>query len=137
MKSFKYLIVLSLFFTSLKADLKEEYSFAVTLYKMDKATQNRAKSVVLKTIKELSKILEEKVSVVFYEDEDDLLEEFNSFNKTNIMIIYSSFYLENKERLKELSKEPFLFYNKSNQKTQYYLIANKKSKNQNCKRFKK
>ncbi len=128
MKIFKTLFFMFLVVSTLSGNLLENYTLAVGLYKLDTKTQNRAKRLTLNTAKELSKVLNANFNVVFIKDEKSLLKDFKGFNKYNMMIIYPSFYLQNRDVIKDSSVNPFLFYNKSEQKTQYYLIANKKSK---------
>jgi len=128
MKTFRTLGFIFIMVSSLSGNLLNEYTLAVSIYKLDNATQNRAKRLTLKTAKELSKTLKRKLNVIFIKDEETLLKDYINFNKYNMMLNYPSFYLQNRDKLKENSVNPFLFYNSGTQKTQYYLIANKKSK---------
>lgn len=127
MKIFKYLLIVVILNLSLQANINKEYYFGVTVYKFDKSNQNRIKRVIIKLTNEWEKIFDEKINIIFIEDEKDLLNEYKKFEKINTLITFTTFYLENKEELQKYSKEPFLFNNDSNVKTQYYLIANKKS----------
>lgn len=126
MKFFKYILIFLFVTLTLHANLKEEYTFGITIYKFDKVYQNKAKRLILKTLDKMAEKLDSKISVIFIDSEDKLLEDFKKFEKMNTMIVYSSFYLKNKEEIKKISKNPFLF-NNSKKMTQYYLIANKKS----------
>lgn len=128
MRNFKYILIVFFLTSALHASIKNEYYFGITIYKFDQVYQNKVKRIILKTIGKMSEALKTKINVVFIEREDELLEDFKKFKKFNMMVIYSSFYLENKEEIKKISKNPFLFNNDNNRKTQYYLIANKKSK---------
>lgn len=126
MKTSKYLILLLLLFSFLKADINSEYTFGITVHKFEKNYRNKVKRITIKILENMSKTLEKKINIVFIEDEDTLLKDFKRFEKLNTMIIYSDFYLKNKDEIKKISKNPFLF-NNSSEKTKYYLIANKKS----------
>ena len=128
MKNFKYIIILLFLTSALHSNIKNEYYFGITIYKFDEVYQNKVKRIILKTINKMSESLDLKINVVFIEKEDDLLENFKKYEKYNTMIVFSSFYLENKEEIQKISKNPFLFNNSSNKNTQYYLIASKKSK---------
>lgn len=123
---FKYILVLLLAISTLHGSLKDEYNFGITIYKFDKVYKNKVKRIILKTVDKMEKVLESKINIVFIESEDNLLKDFKKFKKINTMIIYSSFYLEHNEEIKKITKNPFLF-NSNSKKTQYYLIANKKS----------
>ena len=128
MKTIKYLLLVLLLTSSAYANLKNEYNFGISIYKFDKVYQGKVKKVILKIVDEMSKTLDSKINISFIEDESKLLEDFANFEKMNVMIIYSSFYLENKEEIKKISINPFLFNNDNTKKTQYYLVANKTSK---------
>ena len=127
MKVFKYLLIVVIMNISLHAKINEEYYIGVAIYKFDKSNQNRIKSVLIKLTNEWQKFFDKKINIVFIEDEKNLLKDFEKFEKMNILIAFTTFYLENKEELHKFSTQPFLFNNDSSTKTQYYLIANKNS----------
>lgn len=128
MKISRFIFVVFFLISSLNASLKEEYYFGVTIYKFDRVHQNKVKRIILKTISKMAKAMDEKINIIFIEGEENLLKDLKKFEKMNMGVIYSSFYLENKEEIKKIAKSPFLFTNNGTEKTQYYLIANKKSK---------
>lgn len=127
MRNFKYLFILFFLITALKADINNEYYFGVSISKYNKSYQNRIKHLILKLAKDVQKYFDEKISVVFLDSDKNVLKDFKSYQKMNVLVVHSDFYLKNKEMLKKISKRPFLFNNIGNKKNQYYLIANKES----------
>ena len=136
MKVFKYLLVVVIMNISLHAKINEEYYIGVAIYKFDKSNQNRIKSVLVKFTSKWQKFFDKKINIIFIEDEKNLLKDFKKFEKMNILIAFTTFYLENKEELHKFSTQPFLFNNDSSTKTQYYLIANKNSEINSIKHLK-
>ncbi|WP_072680387.1 PhnD/SsuA/transferrin family substrate-binding protein [Arcobacter sp. LA11] len=130
MRNFKYLYIILFLALSLNAvnkDLTKEYYFGVAINKFNKANQNRIKYLLLRLTNEMQSLYKAKINIVFIENDKDLLKDFQSFNKMNAMVVYTNFYLQNKEELKKVSMNPFLFNSASQEKNQYYLIANKES----------
>lgn len=123
---FKYIVVLLLIISTLHGSLKDEYSLGIAIYKFDHVYKNKVKRILLKTVDKMEKVLDSKINIVFIESGDNILKDFKEFKKINTMIVYSSFYLEHNEEIKKITKNPFLF-NNNIKKTQYYLVANKKS----------
>lgn len=128
MSPFKYLLIILILSLSLKANVHKDLYLGVMLNKFNKSNQNRFKHLILKIIKEIELSYEEKIYVSFIENDKNLLKDFEAFKKINVIIVTPRFYLDNKEKLKEISFNPFLFNHNSDRKTQYYLIANKSSK---------
>lgn len=132
MKFFRYFFIIIFLthslYSDVKVDLKNEYYFGITISKFNQANQNRIKYLLIKLENDLQESYKVKINIVFVEDNVDLIKNYKSFEKFNALIVYSSFYLKYKEELKSISKKPFLFNTKGDQKNQYYLVANKTSK---------
>lgn len=129
-KVFSVIVLFISFFTFLEAsvDLDKNYSFGVILTKYDKIQQNKIKSVVTRISKQFENLNGKKynVDVSFVDNIDDLVNGYVDYKKFNSIITYASFYIKDKERLKNASQYFFTFdYNKEFQ--QYILIANKQS----------
>ncbi len=130
MRNFKYLYIILFVTLSLNAvnkDLTKDYYIGVAINKFNKANQNRIKFLLLRLTSEMQSLYKAKINIVFIENDDNLLEDFQAFNKMNAMVVYTNFYLQNKEKLRGVSVNPFLFNSASKEKNQYYLVANKKS----------
>lgn len=75
------------------------------------------------------------VKLTFVEDEEKVLEGYINYDKFNIIIPYSSFYLKNKDIIKEVSFNAFSF-NSHKKFQKYILLVNKSSNIKNIKDLK-
>lgn len=131
MKNFRIILlyfISSFFFASfLYASLDEKVTFAITIYKFSEANQNRIKRLALKLEKEFEKSSGLELEVSFADDENKVKKDFKDFTKYNSFVGYSTYFLENIDFFKKYGRTPFVFLDKENDLSQYYLIASKKS----------
>lgn len=125
------LIIFSFFisvFACANEKLNHTYSLAISIHKFDRAQQNRIKSIASVIKKEFEEIHEGKyhVEITFVEDEEEMLKGYINYSKFNIIIPYSSYYLKNKDLIKEVSSNAFSF-NSHKKFQKYILLANKDS----------
>jgi len=127
MKTFKSLLLLLVFTSTINADLNNIYHVGLSIDKFDKPNQNRVKRLIKKLSNELGKVYGSKIEVLFFDNHTNLLKEFRKYEKLNIIVIFPTFYLNNKDEVHKIAKNPFLFNNQKASKGQYYLVTNKKS----------
>ncbi len=126
----KKLLLMAFIITFVYSDSKidTEYKFGVFIGKLDQVHQNKIKSVALRLEKEIENILNNNynISVSFVEDGNEILDDFISFKKYNIIFIPSPLYLSEKKKMNSVSKDMYSFtYNNRFQK--YILLTNKDS----------
>lgn len=125
---FKYIVTLVFLTSTLAANLDDEYSIGITLYENNDDISNRKiRRVAEDVFKEIDKPGYKKVKLLFLEDKKKILNNYIAFEEMNMLVVYPVFYLENKDILKQHSKEPFFFTRKNREKIQMLLIANKNS----------
>ncbi len=129
----KFFIILFLFFSSFsiakeekKVNLDEEFHLAIAIYKYKDSHREKIKSVVSRISSILEKELNSKFRVSYIDNVEDEINHYIDYDKSNIIIVYTSTYLENKKLLKKYSKSPFYISGEEGS-IQYYLIANKSS----------
>ena len=73
-------------------------------------------------------IIKKDFNVIFYDDQETLLKDYKDKRTINAIVIYPDFYYDNKELIKKISKNPFIYKSSTSSNSQLYLIANKNSK---------
>ena len=127
MKTLKCFILLLSLTTILNANLNDNVHLGISIAKKSTSQKNRIKSVIKKLNIEINKFFDEKIYIETIDNEEKIIHEFENFKKLNVIMINPNSYLENKNKLKKISQN--LFMTSGEDKfSQFYLIANKKSK---------
>lgn len=124
---FTFLVIAISFSTHVQANIKQSFMIGISISEYDRVNQNKVKRLILKVSQEFEKLFPYKLNIVFFDKNEKLEEEFVRFEKINMLITYTSFYLKHKTLMKQYGVNPFILKDENNQKTQYYLVANKQS----------
>jgi len=125
----RFFIISILLITNLYSqnELDDRYSFGVSINNFNSSNQNRMKRLTLNLLDNINNNYKKEINMVFYENEEELLKDFKEKKNINGIVIFSNFYLQNKELLREISKNPFIYKSSKTENSQFYLVANKKS----------
>lgn len=125
MRLFTYLLIFLFINTSLLSDT----TIGITLHDKgkDAASIRKIKRVVYDIFKDIDKRNSGHTNIIFINNKELALKNFVTFNKYDILIAYTNLYLKYQDKLKKVSKRPFIFTRKNKQKLQMILLANKKS----------
>jgi ABC-type phosphate/phosphonate transport system substrate-binding protein len=128
MKIFKNFLILVFLILNIYAYGEEKLTFGVPVGKNYEADEHRIKKLASNMINKMNIDYKKDFDVIFYNDQDNLLKDFKDKKNINAIVIYPEFYFENKELIKKISKNPFIYKNSSASNSQLFLIANKSSK---------
>lgn len=124
----KYISIFFFLTNSLLANLNNEFVIGITIYENnDEISKRKIRRVALDVFKEIENPKYKKVKLLFFENKENVINDFKAFEKINMLVAYPNFYLENKDVLKKYSKEPFFFTRKNRKKIKMLLIANRNS----------
>ena len=127
MKIFNHFILLILITTSLIANVENDIHMGISISKKTEAQQRKINSVLKKMSIEVNKFFNEQIYIETIDSPENVVKKFEEFKKVNVIIIYPNTYLEHMDELKKTSQNLFVISG-SEKFTQFYLIANKKSK---------
>jgi len=125
---FKYFVLSIFLISNLYSQSKETFSFGISISDYSIADQNRIKNLSLGLLKKLNEELLIDLNITFYENEKKLLEDFKNKKNINTLILSAQFYFDNKELIKEISKNPYVYRTNELKYSQLLMIANKNSK---------
>lgn len=128
MKTFKNLFVFIFLFLSINSYAEEKLVFGFTIGKNYINDEHRIKKLAQNMINKMNLDYKKDFDVIFYEEQEDLLNDFKNKKNINAIVIYPEFYFDNKELIKRISKNPFIYKSSPSSNTQLFLIANKNSK---------
>lgn len=127
MRILKYFLLLIILISNLYSQIEDRYSFGISMSGYDSSNQNRIKRLSLNLLDKIRVDYQKNIDVFFYEDDAKLLKDFEEKNNINALIIFSNIYLRNKEFLKNISKNPYVYRRTKSLNSKFYLVANKKS----------
>ncbi len=131
MKNFRFILlnfIASLFLaSSLHASVEDRITFAITIKEFSEINKNRIKRLSITLAQKFKEKSGLEIDFSFALDENKVKKDFKEFEKYNSFIGYSTFFLENMDFFEEYGHDPFIFLDRGNDLSEYYLIANKKS----------
>ena len=125
---FKYFVLLIFLISNSYSQSKETFSFGISISDYSIAEQNRIKNLSLGLQRKLNEENLINVNISFYENERKILEDFENKKNINALILTSQFYYDNKELIKRISKNPYIYRTNELKNSQLFMIANKNSK---------
>lgn len=132
MKISKYFLLLLLLFTNLYSNEVNNFTFGVTTFENSNNNKEKIEKLIdnllKKARKDYGKNYKKDLTVAFYKDEKTLFKDFVERKNINALVVSPEFYFENKELIKKISKNPFIYKNSEVNNSQLLLIANKDSK---------
>lgn len=128
MKIFKYISIVFVFFLSINAYSSENLIFGINIEGHSITNQNRIKKLSSNLVDKLKEEYKKNFNIIFFDDEKALLKAFKERKNIDALVISSKLYFENKELLKKISKNPFIYNHSSVNYSQLYLVANDASK---------
>ena len=128
MKIFKNVLVFIFLFLNISSNAEEKLVFGVTIGQKYAGDEHRIRKLAANFIKKMNIEYKKDFNVIFYDDQETLLKDYKDKRTINAIVIYPAFYFDNKNLIKEISKNPFIYKSSAASNSQLYLIANKNSK---------
>ncbi len=128
MKIFKYFVLLILLFSNSYSEEVNDFTFGVSSFSKNKINQDKIEKLTNNLLSKARKDYNKNLNVFFYESEEALFKDFKERKNVNALVVSPEFYSENKEEIKKISKNPFVYKNSEVNNSQLLLIANKDSK---------
>lgn len=128
MKIFKNYLVLIFLILNIYSYAEEKLVFGFTIEKNYAADEHRIRKLTSNLINKMNLDYKKDFDVIFYEEQESLLKDFKDKKNINAIVIYPGFYFDNRELIKKISKNPFIYKSSSSSNSQLFLIANQKSK---------
>ena len=128
MKVFKNVLVFILLFLNISSNAEEKLVFGVTIGQNYAGDEHRIRKLAANLINKMNIEYKKDFNVIFYDDQETLLKDYKDKRTINAIVIYPAFYFDNKNLIKEISKNPFIYKSSAASNSQLYLIANKNSK---------
>ena len=128
MKIFKNYLVLIFLILNIYSHAEEKLVFGFTIEKNYAADEHRIRKLTSNLINKMNLDYKKDFDVIFYEEQESLLKDFKDKKNINAIVIYPGFYFDNRELIKKISKNPFIYKSSSSSNSQLFLIANQKSK---------
>jgi ABC-type phosphate/phosphonate transport system substrate-binding protein len=128
MKISKYFLLLIFLVSSLHCEDENKFTFGVTTFKTINSGQNRIEKLTNNLLEKIEKDYDKDVDIIFYENEEILFQDFKERKNIEAIVVSQEFYFENKDLIKKISKNPFIYKNSEVTNSQLLLIANKNSK---------
>jgi ABC-type phosphate/phosphonate transport system substrate-binding protein len=128
MKIFKNALIFIFLFLNVTSYAEEKLVFGVTVGQNYAADEHRIRKLAANLINKMNVDYKKDFNVIFYDDQETLLKDYKDKRTINAIVIYPDFYYDNKELIKKISKNPFIYKSSASSNSQLYLIANKNSK---------
>ena len=128
MKIFKNALIFIFLFLNVTSYAEEKLVFGVTVGQNYAADEHRIRKLAANLINKMNIEYKKDFNVIFYDDQETLLKDYKDKRTINAIVIYPAFYFDNKNLIKEISKNPFIYKSSAASNSQLYLIANKNSK---------
>jgi ABC-type phosphate/phosphonate transport system substrate-binding protein len=128
MKIFKYFVLLSFLISSLYSQNESKFTFGISTFNNTISNQDRIEKLTINLVEKIKKDYKNDFNVIFYKDEKVLLKDFKERKKIDAIVVNPEVYFENKNMIKEISENPFIYKNSKVNYSQLLLIANKNSK---------
>jgi ABC-type phosphate/phosphonate transport system substrate-binding protein len=128
MKIFKYFVLLSFLVSSLYSQDESKFTFGISSFHNTISNQDRIEKLTINLVEKIKKDYKKDFNVIFYKDEKVLLKDFKERKNIDAIVINPETYFENKNMIKEISENPFIYKNSKVNYSQLLLIANKNSK---------
>ena len=128
MKIFKNVLVFIFLFLNISSNAEEKLVFGVTIGQKYAGDEHRIRKLAANLINKMNIEYKKDFNVIFYDDQETLLKDYKDKRTINAIVIYPAFYFDNKNLIKEISKNPFIYKSSAASNSQLYLIANKNSK---------
>ena len=128
MKIFKNVLVFIFLFLNISSNAEEKLVFGVTIGQKYAGDEHRIRKLAANLINKMNIEYKKDFNVIFYDDQETLLKDYKDKRTINAIVIYPDFYYDNKELIKKISKNPFIYKSSTSSNSQLYLIANKNSK---------
>ena len=128
MKVFKNVLVFILLFLNISSNAEEKLVFGVTIGQKYAGDEHRIRKLAANLINKMNIEYKKDFNVIFYDDQETLLKDYKDKRTINAIVIYPAFYFDNKNLIKEISKNPFIYKTSTTSSSQLFLIANTNSK---------
>jgi ABC-type phosphate/phosphonate transport system substrate-binding protein len=128
MKIFKNAWIFLFLFLNIFSYAEEKLVFGITVGKNYAADEHRIRKLADNMINKMNVEYKKDFGAIFYDDQESLLKDFKDKKDINAVVIYPDFYFENRELIKNISKNPFIYKSSASNNSQLFLIANKNSK---------
>jgi len=128
MKIFKYFVLLSFLISSLYSQNESKFTFGISTFNNTISNQDRIEKLTINLVEKIKKDYKNDFNVIFYKDEKVLLKDFKERKNIDAIVVNPETYFENKNMIKEISENPFIYKNSKVNYSQLLLIANKNSK---------
>ena len=128
MKVFKNVLVFIFLFLNISSNAEEKLVFGITVSENYAGDEHRIRKLASNMINKMNIEYKKDFNVIFYDDQETLLKDYKDKRTINAIVIYPAFYFDNKNLIKEISKNPFIYKSSAASNSQLYLIANKNSK---------
>jgi hypothetical protein len=127
MKIFKNFLFLIFLFLNITLCAEEKLVFGISVGQNYAADEHRIRKLASNMINKMNVDYKKDFDAIFYDNQTSLLKDFKDKKKINAVVIYPEFYFDNKELIKEISKNPFIYKSSASSNSQLFLIANKNS----------
>ena len=128
MKIFKNALIFIFLFLNVTSYAEEKLVFGITVGQNYVADEHRIRKLAANMINKMNVDYKKDFNVIFYDDQETLLKDYKDKRTINAVVIFPDFYYDNKELIKKISKNPFIYKSSAASNSQLYLIANKNSK---------
>ena len=128
MKVFKNVLVFIFLFLNISSNAEEKLVFGITVSENYAGDEHRIRKLAANLINKMNVDYKKDFDAIFYDNQESLLKDYKDKRTINAIVIYPDFYYDNKELIKKISKNPFIYKSSAASNSQLYLIANKNSK---------
>ena len=128
MKVFKNVLVFIFLFLNISSNAEEKLVFGITVSENYAGDGHRIRKLASNMINKMNIEYEKEFDAIFYDNQELLFKDFKDKKNINAVVLYPAYYFDNKNLIKKISKNPFIYKSSTTSSSQLFLIANTNSK---------